>query len=133
MRSKALAARIAKPTAGLAISAAFLLPVIWVVSLSLRSKKEVFTALFFTRDLRFDNYLKAWKTFNFGGLFFNSLVVTAASVAFILLVGSLAAYAFARLRYRGSEFFFYLILLGMMIPPAAVAIPLFLIMRYLGL
>lgn len=111
----------------------FLVPIIWVISLSLRSKKTVFTALFFTRDLHFENYLTAWKTFHFGRLFLNSAFITGVSVLFILAISSLAAYAFCRLKYRGSEFFFYLILLGMMIPPAAVVIPLFLIMKNLGL
>ncbi len=111
----------------------FLAPIIWVISLSLRSKKTVFTALFFTRDLHFENYLTTWNTYHVGKLFLNSAIITAASVAVILAISSLAAYAFSRLRYRGSEFFFYLILLGMMIPPAAVVIPLFLIMKNLGL
>jgi raffinose/stachyose/melibiose transport system permease protein len=111
----------------------FLAPVIWVVSLSLRSKKAVFSTLFFTRDLHFENYVIAWTTFRVGRLFLNSAIITGASVAVILAISSLAAYAFCRLRYRGSEFFFYMILLGMMIPPAAVVIPLFLIMKNLGL
>ncbi len=111
----------------------YLAPIIWVISLSLRSKRTVFTALFFTRDLHFENYVVAWTTFHIGRLFLNSGIVTAASVAVTLAISSLAAYAFSRLRYRGSEFFFYLILLGMMIPPAAIVIPLFLIMKNLGL
>jgi len=130
---KPLAVRIAQPTLILALGVAFLLPVIWVISLSLRSKKDVFSALFFTRELHFENYLSAWKTFNFGGLFLNSAIVTVLSVLVILVISSLAAYAFSRLRYRGSEFFFYMILMGMMIPPAAVVIPLFLIIKNLGL
>jgi raffinose/stachyose/melibiose transport system permease protein len=111
----------------------FLVPIIWVISLSLRSKKTVFTALLFTRDLHFENYLTTWTTFHVGRLFLNSAIITGASVAAILAISSLAAYAFCRLRYRGSEFFFYMILLGMMIPPAAVVIPLFLIVKNLGL
>lgn len=111
----------------------FLAPVIWVISLSLRSKKAVFSTLFFTRDLHFENYLIAWTTFRVGRLFLNSAIITGASVAVILVISSLAAYAFCRLKYRGSEFFFYMILLGMMIPPAAVVIPLFLIIKNLGL
>jgi raffinose/stachyose/melibiose transport system permease protein len=130
---KHLAARVSQPILIVLLSLLFLLPVIWVVSLSLRSKRDVFTALFFTRDLHFENYLTAWKTFGFGGLFLNSVVVTVLSVLVILVISSLAAYAFARLRYRGSEFFFYMILLGMMIPPAAIVIPLFLIIKNLGL
>ncbi len=115
------------------VGAGFLAPVVWVISLSLRSKKSVFTALFFTGEMRFDNYLAAWRTFRFDRLFVNSAVITVASVLIVLAISALAAYAFCRLKYRGSEFFFYLILLGMMIPPAAVVIPLFLIMKNLGL
>ncbi len=111
----------------------FLIPIIWVISLSLRSKREVFSALFFTKDLHFENFITAWKTFNFNGLFLNSVIITCISVFVILVVASMAAYAFTRLKYRGSDFVFYMILLGMMIPPAAVIIPLFLIMKNLGL
>ncbi len=133
MAARRWGARIGQSAPVCLIGVLFLLPVIWVLSLSLRSKKEVFTALFFTRGLHLENYAVAWQTFHFGGLFLNSVLVTAASVLFILAISSLAAYAFCRLRYRGSEFFFYLILLGMMIPPAAVVIPLFLIIKNLGL
>ena len=112
---------------------AFLVPIIWVLSLSLRSKKNVFSAMFFTRDLHFENYFLAWKTFGFGRLFFNSILITVISVAVILIISSLASYAFTKLKYRGSGAVFYTILLGMMIPPAAVVIPLFIIMKVLGM
>ncbi len=111
----------------------FLIPIIWVFSLSLRSKQEVFSALFFTKDLHFENFLIAWKTFGFSRLFFNSVLITVASVVFILAVSSTASYAFTKLKYRGSDIVFYIILLGMMIPPASIVIPLFLIMKNLGL
>lgn len=125
--------KILKATGILLIGIAFLIPIIWVVSLSLRSKKDVFTTLLFAREVHFENYITTWRTFRFGTLFLNSVIITCSSVLVILVISSLAAYAFCRLRYRGSEFFFYLILLGMMIPPAAVVIPLFLIMKNLGL
>lgn len=111
----------------------FLVPIVWVFSLSLRSKKDVYSALFFTGDPHFENYITAWKTFGFTRLFVNSIVVTGASVVVTMAVSSLAAYAFSRIRYRGSDIFFYMILLGIMIPPAAVVIPLFLVMRNIGL
>jgi len=113
--------------------AVYLVPIIWVISLSLRSKKDVFSTIFFTRELHLENYFIAWKTFNFNLLFLNSCIITCVSVVIVLVVSSMAAYAFSRLKYRGSEFFFYAILLGMMVPPAAVVIPLFLIMKNLGL
>ncbi|MBM3700204.1 MAG: carbohydrate ABC transporter permease [Actinobacteria bacterium] len=111
----------------------FLTPIIWVFSLSLRSKKEALSAMFFTRELHFENYAIAWKTFNFNSLFLNSIFVTFASVLLTLIIASLAAYSFARLQYKGSNIVFYAVLLGIMIPPAAVIIPLFIIMKTLGL
>jgi raffinose/stachyose/melibiose transport system permease protein len=111
----------------------FLVPIVWVFSLSLRSKKNVYSAMFFTGDPRFGNYVTAWKTFDFTRLFANSILVTGVSVVVTMAVSSLAAYAFSRIRYRGSDVFFYMILLGIMIPPAAVVIPLFLVMRNIGL
>lgn len=115
------------------IGLVFLLPFIWIISLSLRSKQDVFSALFFTRDLHFENYVTTWTRFNFGVHFINSVIVSFISVFIILTIGSFAAYAFSRLKYRGSEVVFYLILLGMMIPPAAIVIPLFLIIKNMGL
>ena len=125
--------RIIRTVLGYVVGIGFLIPIVWVISLSLRSKKDVFTTMFFTREIHFENYITAWKTFNFSGLFLNSVIITVVSVLVILCIASLAAYAFTRLKYRGSEFFFYAILLGMMVPPAAVIIPLFLIMKNLGL
>jgi raffinose/stachyose/melibiose transport system permease protein len=125
--------KIARTTGVLVVAVAFLVPILWVVLLSLRAKKDVFSTLLISGAPRFDNYAIAWKTFRFGGLFLNSAIVTCASVVVILVIASLAAYAFCRLRYRGSELAFFTILLGMMIPPAAVVIPLFLIMKNLGL
>jgi ABC-type glycerol-3-phosphate transport system permease component len=122
-----------KVTGTLLLSLMFLIPIFWVISLSVRSKKDVFSTLFLTREMHFENYLTTWTTFHFGRLFLNSAIITGVSVLIVLIVSSMAAYAFCRLRYRGSELFFYLILLGMMIPPAAVILPLFLIMKNLGL
>jgi len=111
----------------------FLIPIIWIFSLSLRSKSDVFSAIFFTKDIHFENYIIAWNTFNFGKLFINSIIITAASVFITLVVSSLAAYSFARIKYKGSDIVFYLILIGIMIPPAAIIIPIFVIMKNLGL
>ncbi len=111
----------------------FLIPVIWVFSLSLRSKKEALSAMFFTKDLHFENYVIAWKTFGFTNLFLNSAIVTIFSVVLTLIIAALAAYSFSRLQYKGSNIVFYTVLLGIMIPPAAVIIPLFVIMKSLGL
>lgn len=94
----------------LLLSLMFLIPIFWAISLSVRSKRDVFSTLFLTREMHFENYLTTWTTFHLGRLFLNSAIITGVSVLIVLMVSSMAAYAFCRLRYRGSEFFFYLIL-----------------------
>ena len=76
-----------------------------------------------------ENFLDAWDQFGLGPLFLNSILVTVVSVSVAVVLSVLAAYGFARLRFRGSEVLFLLILLGLMIPPAAVIIPLFVEIR----
>jgi len=111
----------------------FLVPILWIFSVSLRSNKDVFNAVFFTKEIHFENYITAWKTFNFSKVFLNSIFVTFLSVVITIIFASLAAYSFSKLKYSGSNIIFYIILLGIMIPPAAVVIPIFVIMKYLNL
>jgi raffinose/stachyose/melibiose transport system permease protein len=80
-----------------------------------------------------ENYITAWNEFGLFGLLLNSVIVTGASLAVAIVCAVLAAYGFAQLRFRGSEVLFIVILLGLMIPPAALIIPLFVEIRTLGL
>ncbi|MCL4377726.1 MAG: carbohydrate ABC transporter permease [Actinobacteria bacterium] len=133
MKNNKIAKNIIKSVSIYLLGIAFLIPIFWVFSLSLRSKKDALSAMFFTKDLHFENYVKAWQTFGFSKLYLNSLIVTVLSVFITLVISALAAYSFSRLRYKGSNIIFYMLLLGMMIPPAAVIIPLFVIMENLKL
>jgi multiple sugar transport system permease protein len=69
----------------------------------------------------------------FGLYFLNSLGVALAATTLTLLVSSLLAYAFARLDFPGKQACFYLLLVGMMIPPVMLIIPQFIVARELGL
>lgn len=79
------------------------------------------------------NYAAALSKDSFGLYFLNSLLVAAASVSLTVLASSLLAFAFARLQFSGKEPLFYLLLLGMMIPPVMLIIPQFIIAKYLRL
>lgn len=129
MKNKKISKSIFKSILIYLLGIMFLIPIIWVFSLSLRSNKDALAAMFFTKDIHFENYIKAWQTFGFTRLYLNSLVVTILSVFVTLVIAALSAYSFSRLKYRGSNIVFYIILLGIMIPPAAVIIPLFIIME----
>ncbi len=79
------------------------------------------------------NYTTALGKDLFGLYFLNSLIVAVSSTALTVLISSLLAYAFARLKFPGKELLFYLLLLGMMIPPVMLIIPQFIIAKQLDL
>ena len=80
-----------------------------------------------------DNYTAALNKDLFGLYFLNSLFVAVTSTALTVLVSGLLAYAFARLKFPGREALFYILLLGMMIPPVMLIIPQFLVAKSLQL
>lgn len=80
-----------------------------------------------------DNFVKALTTDRFGLYFWNSLKVTLATTTLTVLVSSMLAYAFARLKFPGKEILFYILLLGMMVPPVMLIIPQFIVAHKLDL
>jgi multiple sugar transport system permease protein len=80
-----------------------------------------------------DNFVKALTTDHFGLYFWNSLKVTLATTALTVLVSSMLAFAFARLKFPGKEILFYILLLGMMVPPVMLIIPQFIVAHKLDL
>lgn len=81
----------------------------------------------------FNNFTKALTTENFGHYFFNSVKVSVTATVLTLLVSSMLAFAFARLKFKFKEPLFYLLLLGMMVPPVMLIIPQFVISHWLNL
>ncbi|MRS02229.1 carbohydrate ABC transporter permease, partial [bacterium] len=80
-----------------------------------------------------DNFIKALTTDHFGLYFWNSLKVTLATTTLTVLVSSMLAFAFARLNFPGKEILFYILLLGMMVPPVILIIPQFIVAHKLDL
>jgi multiple sugar transport system permease protein len=85
------------------------------------------------QEISLVNYSKALATDQFGLYFVNSLFVAVVSTLLLVLISSMLAYAFARLDFPGREPLFYLLLLGMMIPPVMLIIPQFIVTKTLGL
>ncbi len=79
-----------------------------------------------------ENYPEVFRSVPFGRYYLNSIIVTVATVFLRLLVGSLAAFGFARLRFRGRDLIFTAFLATLMIPAAVTLIPRFLIVKELG-
>ena len=113
----------------------WMVPFLWMVSTSFKGLDEVyaFPPRFFPELLRWSNYVEAWQAIPFSRFFFNSLFVAAATTIAVVLTSSMAGYSFARLRYPGRDLLFLAYLGTIMIPFPVLIIPLFILMRQLGL
>jgi raffinose/stachyose/melibiose transport system permease protein len=123
---------------GLILAAAiFCLPFYLLVALALETTVQASrNPLAFPWPPRFGNFAQAWNTGGQAGLgsaFRSSLIITLSSVACLILVGSLGAYAIARRRGRLSNLVYILFVLGIILPFQLAIIPLYVGMRHLGL
>ena len=111
-----------------------LFPLFWMLRSSLMTIDTIFVDKSIIPDhLHFRNYITAWTEGNFGVYFVNSVIYTTAVVFGILVVSSLAAYAFSRLDFPGKNFFFYMFVAAMMIPLPGSFVPLVALMNKMGL
>jgi len=109
-------------------------PIIVMWMASVKTSSEIFNDPFALPSIvRFDNLLKAWSVGRFGQYLGNTLIVTIPTVLFVVALACMAGYAFGRLKFSGSRFFFYLFLLGLMVPFQSIMIPLYYRLRDLGL
>lgn len=121
----------------LAVAAvAFLLPLVWMISTSLKPKDQIFTypLVWLPDPPQWLNYGKALNNPSFKFLLFlqNSLYYAISSTIGVVISCALVAYAFARLRWWGRDFWFVITLSTMMIPYPVTLIPLFLIFKEMG-
>ncbi|WP_046225420.1 carbohydrate ABC transporter permease [Paenibacillus dauci] len=109
----------------------FLIPIVWMLLLSFTPEGQpIFGGGF---HFSFANYAKVLSQAPIFGWMGNSLIVSVITTAMVLLLSSMAAYAFSRIRFPGSKVLFFLFLSAMMIPAEATLIPLYLFMRDIGL
>jgi multiple sugar transport system permease protein len=111
-----------------------LIPVVWMILTALKTPAEVAAdpPTWIPETLRFANFSDAWNFAPFGRYLFNSLVMAGGIAVLQVVTSALAAYAFARLRFRGRDLLFYIYLGTLIIPPQVTVIPQFLIVRELG-
>lgn len=111
-----------------------ILPFAWMVSTSLKEAGEVFapTVHWIPSQIQWHNYVDAVLAVPFGRMFLNSLLVSLTVTAGVVATSSLAAYAFARLRFPGRDALFLGYLGTMMIPGVVTMIPVFCLLKILG-
>ncbi|MCG2767353.1 MAG: carbohydrate ABC transporter permease [Anaerolineae bacterium] len=119
----------------LVVSALFMVvPFLWTVSTSLKADQYVLTMppQFLPQPLTFQSYVRLAELLPVGQMFFNSLLVAGLTTLGQLATCSMAAYAFARMRFKGQGALFLVYLATLMIPFQVTITPLFILMRYLG-
>lgn len=118
-----------------ACAAIVVLPLGYMVATSLKAQALVFELppRLWPTEPTLANLRAVIEGDRFGLYFLNSLFVAVTATAATLLISSLLAYAFARLEFPGKESLFYVLLVGMMIPPVMLIIPQFLVAKRLGL
>lgn len=107
------------------------IPFAWMVITAFKTGPEIYQwpPALLPKHWGFENFARAWGTGNFPRLFLNSTVVAVSATLLNLLFDSMAAFAFARLRFPGKEALFAIVLATMMLPAVVTIIPLFLIIK----
>lgn len=117
------------------IAISMLWPFFEMVNLSFSPNSQIFSypPKVFSKSFTIGNYLSVFSSIPVGRYFLNSLIVSTITTIGQVIISAFAGYAFAKLKFKGSDFLFFLILITMMIPPQVNIIPLFFLMRELHL
>lgn len=104
----------------------YIAPLIWVIITSLKDDSTLMLSPWaMPSKLMFENYTFAWTAGNLGTATLNSFIVCTVTLVFSMIIGAMAAYAIAILRWKLSKLTLTYFLIGMMIPVHCVLIPLF--------
>jgi raffinose/stachyose/melibiose transport system permease protein len=118
----------------ISVAVTCLFPLLWMVSSSLKTQEMIFKDMsLLPKEFHFENYYLAWKEGGFGRYFINSLFYTTSVVVGIILISSLAAYAFSRFRFPGKNLLFFMFMAAMMIPIPGSFVPLYVLLTKLHL
>jgi multiple sugar transport system permease protein len=148
MKSDATAPRTRRPLwvtlvihgALIAAALTMLYPLVWMFASSLKPDNEIFnSASLFSANSSFDAYPRGWCSGNlqrcetpFGIYFRNSFLIAGLAVIGNILSCSLAGYAFARLRFRGRNLFFAIMMMTLMLPYQVTLIPQYVLFMKFG-
>lgn len=107
-------------------------PFVIMLITSLRSTSQLtnFSISAFISNLNWMNYVSAWQRAGFSNYTLNTTVYAAISTIGQVSLGAMAGYAFGRLKFRGSNILFILVLITMMIPFQMLLVPLFVMLRH---
>ena len=112
-----------------------LLPFIWMLLTSLKTQSEAIHVppVIFPAKPVFSNYADVFRDVPFGKMYINTIISAVVTVAAQLLFCSMAAYAFAKLKFPGRDVIFVILLAVLMVPSSFFILPQYLIIQKLGL
>ncbi|MEU8821619.1 carbohydrate ABC transporter permease [Actinoplanes sp. NPDC048796] len=110
------------------------LPLLWAVVSSFKSDDEILTSPWSLPSRpRWENWARAWNEAHIGRYFLNSAIVVTGALILTMLFGAMAAYVLARYKFRGGRVVYYAFVGGMMFPVFLALVPLFFVVRDLGM
>jgi len=118
----------------LSVAITCLYPLLWMVSSSLKTQEAIFKDIsFIPHQFHLENYVRAWQEGGFGGNFLNSIIYSVCVVFGIVIISSMAAYAFSRFRFPGRNLLFIMFMAAMMIPIPGSFVALYILLNKLHL
>ena len=112
-----------------------ILPFVWMVLTSLKGQSEAVRVppVIFPEVFRFENYLIVFDKLPFAKMYLNTIISAIVTVAVQLLLCSMAAYAFGRIKFPGRNLIFGILLAVLMVPSSFFILPQYLIVQNMGL
>ena len=111
-----------------------IVPFLWVVLSSFKTTKEILASPFsLPAHWQFDNYAHAWTDAGIRQFFLNTVIVVSVALVLVMLLGAMCAYVLARFTFPGSRFIYYLMLAGLTFPIFLAIVPLFFVLKNIGL
>ena len=126
--------RLLKHGLMLFVSAFFMVPFLWTISLSLKAAGQLlqYPPQWIPDPIQWANYLRVFEVLPFAQFYGNTLLVSALVLAGDLIVGSMVAYGFARFRFPGRDTLFLMLISVLMLPAIVVLVPEFILMKLVG-
>ncbi|CAN5575882.1 carbohydrate ABC transporter permease [soil metagenome] len=129
-----LLSRVALHAVLLTVGVIFMLPFVWSISTSLKPMSDLFQVRpsLIPSEIRWQNYRDVFDSVPFLRFYLNSIIVTIARTVGQVAIASVAAFAFAQLRFPGRDALFFILLAGLMVPDQVLIVPRFVLMREFG-
>lgn len=119
----------------LAYTVVSLVPLLWMLSTAFKPASQLFASppVWIPSPIVFQHFIDILEQVPFANMFLNTVLMSVIVMIGQVVLGALAAYAFARVRFAGRQLLFTVFLFGLMVPPIVVMVPLFAMLRSLGM